>query len=219
MEYFYVAVAAVPVLVTIVCIILYVEKSSKVPGVPFYGDLTGLSPQVRVFGIGMTFESVFCLFFTLIRDHILLYTVEKQDRLVKKLANALLLCTRICAIFACIALLVLAQCPPSKFRQLHTAAAAILCVTALGYFGVGDVLTWRGFALEPVLSGATTGLGILAAVLWAICEWGVQRRGPAAVFGYIIAVVFFVKLALIKVEMPPHGIRLTRRLICNDRSE
>jgi hypothetical protein len=124
--------------------------------------------------------------------------------------------TRICAIFACFALLVLAQCPPARIPQLHTAVAAILCVCALGYFGIGDVLTWRRWALEPIFSGAATAVGIVAAVVWAICEWGAQSHGPAAVCGYIIAIVFFVKLSLIKVEMPPHGIRLTRRLIYND---
>jgi hypothetical protein len=73
-------------------------------------------------------------------------------------------------------------------------------------------------ALEPILSVAATVLGIAAAVIWAICEWGTQCHGPAAVFGYVMALVFFLKLSLIKVEMPPHGIRLTR-LIYNDKSE
>jgi hypothetical protein len=217
-EYFYVAVVALPLLVAVVCIILYATKSLHIGGIPFYGDLAGLPLQLRVFNIGMTFESVFFLFFSLIRDHILLYTVEKQDRVVRKLASGLLIVVRICAIFACFALLVLAQCPPAKVPQLHT-VAAILYVSSLGYFGIGDVLAWRGPALESILSVAATALGIAAAVIWAICKWEAQRHGPAAVFGYVIALVFFLKPSLIKVEIPPHGIQLTRRLIYNDKSE
>jgi hypothetical protein len=51
MEYFYVIVAGLPLLVTVVCIILNATKSSHVGGIPLSGDLTGLPPQSRVFNV------------------------------------------------------------------------------------------------------------------------------------------------------------------------
>jgi hypothetical protein len=218
LESFYIGIACLSVLITIVCIVLYAHYSGAPRGPPFYGDITGLHPQVRVFSIGMTFEAIFCLFFGLIRDHILLYTAHR--RRPRPGAAGLLIVSRICLIFAALALLIIAHCPPRSLDPVHTAASAVLCVAALAYFAIGDFLSWDAWGTEAVVSVADTAIGVVAAIVWAIAEWGAAKHWAAAVTGYVIALRFFVKLFLINVEMPKHGIRLTQRLIYNgDRSE
>jgi hypothetical protein len=222
MEYFYYTVAALPIVIAIVCVILYAvyRPDHKSDSWPTYAEIVSTLPQLRVYSIGMNFEAIFLLFFGLIRDHILVYVLEKSERSNQILSNVLLQISRFSVVVACFSLMILAH-SPSGNPVLSDYTNPFFFVSALIYFLVGDFLTWKSNSRLTIISCVVTASAVLASVLFALLRYVGKKMNASTVFSYIALVALFVKLCLAKKEMVSHGIRITRRLIYNsdDRPE
>jgi hypothetical protein len=87
---------------------------------------------------------------------------------------------------------------------------------------VGDYLTWRIGRPIKVLSIGVTVANVVLVVVAVIVRY--TNENPAAydaasVLSYLAVIGLFVKLVLIKMDMPKHGIRLSRRLKGDEVSE
>ena len=219
LEYFYHAVEVLPWLVVISGLVFYFLRGPSYGYIPSIGELMVGQPQERIFGVGMTIEAVFLLFFGLIRDHIIIFLFERASKINQKVCRVLLQFTRFLIVIACFAMIVCACVPVNYNATAHEAATVVFFLTLFGYFLFSDVLTWKMEQTVKVASVSLTAFGMLFAVVFAVLRFAVTPTsvkvmyGVASVFEYIAVFLLFIKLVVLKQEMPRHGIRLTKKLV------
>ena len=220
LEYLYLTMAILPVIIVIPGIVFYFKQGPSYGYIPSLGECMVGQPQERIFGVGMTIEAVFLLFFGLIRDHIMIFLLERASRVNQKVCRGLLQVTRILIVIACFALIVCA-CVPANYNEMaHHVGSCLFFATLFGYFLVSDIL--RGKMKQPgkVTTYGLTGFGLAFALIFALIRSSVKKSGNvktvygvASVSEYLSIVLLFIKLIAMNQEMPRHGIRLERKMV------
>ena len=80
---------------------------------------------------------------------------------------------------------------------------------------------------EPVRDESVwmTIVGIVCGLVYVVMKFGFRKQankyifGTASIFEYMAIVCLFVKLIILKQEMPEHGIRITKKIDLSNRSE
>jgi hypothetical protein len=94
----------------------------------------------------------------------------------------------------------------------------IFFVALLGYFLICDFLTWRMNQPIKVASISMTAAGVILMILYAIMRVTASDQKTsyytaASVFSILAVLALLIKLIILILEMPKHGIRLTRKLM------
>jgi hypothetical protein len=228
LEYFYFAIAIFPLLIIVACLISYFAVGipiSTLPSgahIPTYSELVVASPQNRIWAVGMSLQGLFLLLFGVLRDHMLQLHVSRSAKQSIFLCQVLVQVTRVLLILSSFALMILACAPIDKEALLHEIAAAFFFFGLSFYFFVGDYLTWTIKKPIKIVSIVLTAGNVVLIVVAVIVRY--SNSNPAAydtasVLSYLAAIGLFAKLVLIKMDMPKHGLRLSRRLVHEQVSE
>lgn len=217
LDVFYTAAAIFPILICIVGIVFYCMDSTDYGYVPTLAEIMAGEPQARIFGIGMTLESVFILFFGLMKDHLTLFQLEKGG-MNQALCRKLLQATRFLVVFTCFSLIVVACVPTNYNPTAHITACFLFFSSVFGYFIVSDIL--RHQMNQDVRTGSiiVTGIGFVSSILYGVFRCFITSEphkvyyGISSVCEYIAVIMVFIKLLIIRQEMPEHGIRITKRI-------
>lgn len=225
LEYLYFVAGILPIILTLSGIILYAVQDLSYDYVPTIGEMMVGQPQARIFGAGMTIESVFILFFGLIRDHIIMFLFERAGRINQMLCRILLRITRFLVILVCVSLTILACCPVTYNEVLHNIASALFFIGLFAYFSICDFLTWKMNQPIKIASVTITALGIACVIIFAAFRYPYTESpnnlyyGIGAGFEYVSICCAFMKMIVLKQEMPSHGIRISRQTFNSDEKE
>jgi hypothetical protein len=151
----------------------------------------------------------------------MIFLCDRADRLNSGLTWTLLYISRFLLVLASFGLVACACVPQTVNLALHDGASGTFFLALLLYFLIGDFLTWRiGHTTKIVSISLTFSSGFLI-FLYPIFRYGAGsisvkvRYGISSIASYFAVLLLFVKLIFVKMEMPSHGIRLTRKLICS----
>jgi hypothetical protein len=228
LQYFYIAIAVFPCLLILACLICFFASPSTIATlpkgahVPAFSELVVDSPQDRIWGVGMTLQSIFLLLFGLLRDHIVQLYVERTDLSRRRVCTVLLAVSRVLIILTSFALVFLACVPVKSGSPIHSPAGAVFFSGLSLYFFVGDFLTWRKGRTIKVVSVGLTLASVVLMIVAVVVKY--TNNSPVAydassVLGYLAVIGAFAKLIILKMDMPAHGLRLSRKAGYEDGSQ
>jgi hypothetical protein len=226
--YFYLGIATFPFLIVIACLICYCvapnRPSTLPPGahIPTYSELVEDTPQSRIWAVGMTVQGIFLLLFGVLRDHVVTVHLSSAVRISRRICNVLMELSRVLILLASFALMLLACIPISSLRAVHASAAGVFFGSLSLYFFVGDYLTWKMKQPLKIASVGLTGANVICVSVAVIVRYA--NDSPAAydassVLSYIAVAGLFAKLVVLRMDMPKHGIRLSRKTGADDTTE
>lgn len=216
LEVFYAVTSILPILICVVGVLFYCIGETEYGYIPTLAEIMAGEPQARIFGVGITLESIFILFFGLLRDHLILFQLERGG-MNQAVCRKLLQATRFLIVILCFSLIVVACVPTTYNVTVHITACFIFFASVFGYFIVGDFLFKKMNQNVSVGAIMVTVFGTVFSVLYGIFRCCIPAEPRAVYYGissvceYLAIILIFVKLLIIRQEMPKHGIRLRKK--------
>jgi len=196
-----------PFVSVIVCWIFYYSMHNKYDGrIKTISETVLYFPETRIFGVGLSIESVFVFVLILIRNTVASdLSVKKNIRFpTLQLFMKIGLIAIPLGIFSLCTITLLDNAP------IHLTGAFFFFIGSIIYFTISDyVLRKLGMNIS-LLSFSVSWLALGFAILYMTLMSMQKFLSAGAIFQYITSLLIFVKLFLFQYDIPNHNVQITK---------